>query len=146
MRVTRLAATLSLVAAALHAGLVDEHLREWWGYGLFFVAASVAQGAYGLVLFALPAQPASWAPADWHRWRRRLFAAGLGGNLVVIALYVVTRTVGVPFAGPAAGEVEPVRGVDLVTKGVELALVACLAWLLRGLGAGRQASAARAHH
>lgn len=121
----RVAAALSLVAAAIHAGLVGEHLREWWGYGAFFVLASIAQGAYGLVLLALPARPA-WDVLDWRRWRERLYVAGAAGNTAVIGLYVVSRTLGVPFAGPAQGEVEPVGALDLATKATEALLVACL--------------------
>lgn len=121
----RLAAVLSLAASALHAGLVDEHLDEWWGYGLFFIAASVGQGLYGLILFALPSRP-SWEARDWRRWRRTLYAVGVAGNLAVLALYVVTRTSGIPLFGPAAGAVEEVGTIDLVTKGIEALLVGCL--------------------
>ena len=124
----RLAATLSLLAASLHAALVEAHLEEWWGYGLFFVVASVAQGGYGLLLFALPARP-RWEPGAWRSWRRRLYAAGIVGNLAVIGLYAVTRTVGIPWFGPAAGEVEAVGSLDLPTKAAEALTVACLALL-----------------
>lgn len=136
----RVAATLSIAASALHAGLVDDHLDEWWGYGLFFIVASLAQGVYGLVLFALPARP-SWEATAWRRWRRGLYKAGVAGNLAVLALYIVTRTSGIPLFGPEAGEVEPVGVLDLVTKGIELLLVACLLALhgLAGREAGRQA-------
>lgn len=125
----RLVATAMLAAAALHAGLVDEHLQEWWGYGLFFIVASIAQAIYGLVLFALPRRP-SWDPAHWRAWRVRLYTAGLLGNAFVLLLYVATRTVGVPF-GPNRGDVEPVSPLGLATKGFELLAVAGLAVLLR---------------
>lgn len=121
----RLAAALSLVAAALHAGLIGQHLREWWGYGAFFVLASIAQGVYGLILFALPARPA-WDIVAWRIWRQRLYVAGIVGNAAVIGLYLVTRTVGVPFVGPARGEVEPVGALDLATKAIEALLIAAL--------------------
>jgi hypothetical protein len=134
----RLAAALSLAAAALHAALVQQHLQEWWGYGLFFVVASVAQGGYGLLLFALPARP-RWDAAQWRAWRRGLYAAGMVGNLAVIGLYVVTRTVGIPWFGPAAGEVEAIGDLDLATKGAELLTVACLALLTYRVG--REAAA-----
>ena len=129
--VARVCGVLSLAASALHAGLVDEHLREWWGYGLFFIVASVAQGVYGLVLLALPSHPTSWEPAQWRDWRVRLYAAGIIGNGAVLVLYTVTRTVGIPFFGPAAGEVEPVDALGLMTKGIELLTVLVLAWLLQ---------------
>jgi hypothetical protein len=128
---TKAAAALSLLAAALHAALVEDHLQEWWGYGLFFIAASIAQGVYGLVMFAMPARP-PWAQERWRTWRRRLYMAGIVGNLSILALYVVTRTVGIPFFGPEAGEVEAVGAIDVVTKLAEVALVGCLAFLHRG--------------
>ena len=124
-------ATLSLLAAALHAGLVDDHLDEWWGYGLFFILASLAQGVYGLVLFALPGRPTRWDPAHWRTFRLRLYATGVLGNGLVLVLYAVTRTVGIPLFGPAAGEVEPVDALGLATKAVELLTILLLAILLQ---------------
>src|SRR5687767_9272314 len=129
--IVRVAATLSLLAAAVHAAVVEDHLAEWWGYGAFFIAASLAQGLYGLVLFALPARPA-WPASDWLAWRRRLYLAGIAGNLAVIALYAVTRTVGIPLLGPEAGTVEAVGALDAASKAFEAGLVACLLVLLRG--------------
>lgn len=130
----RLAATLSLAASALHAAVVDEHLDEWWGYGLFFILASLGQGLYGLILFALPARP-SWDAQAWRRWQRALYTVGIAGNLAVLALYVVTRTSGIPWFGPEAGVVEEVGRIDLVTKSLETALVACLLVLQSGVRA-----------
>ncbi|MHB1262286.1 MAG: hypothetical protein ACYC2H_11290 [Thermoplasmatota archaeon] len=121
----RAAAAMSLLAAAVHAGLIGEHLREWWGYGAFFVLASLAQGTYGLILLALPARP-NWDVLAWRAWRRRLYLAGAAGNAAVIGLYVVSRTLGVPFVGPAEGEVEPVGALDLATKATEALLVGSL--------------------
>lgn len=128
---TKAAAALCLAAAALHAALVEEHLDEWWGYGLFFVLASIAQGILGLVLFAVPSRP-DWPAAEWRAWRMRLYLAGILGTLAVLALYVVTRTVGIPLFGPEAGSVEPVGRLDLPTKTAELLTVALLAALYRG--------------
>lgn len=138
--VARVCGVLSLAAAALHAGLVEEHLREWWGYGLFFILASVAQGVYGLVLLALPSRP-DWEPAQWRRFRIRLFAAGIAGNGAVLVLYTVTRTVGIPFFGPDAGEVEPVDALGLATKAIELLTVLALAWLMQRARAEAPATA-----
>ncbi len=127
--VARTVGVLSLAASALHAGLIEEHLGEWWGYGLFFILASVAQGLYGLILLAMPSRP-SWDPAEWRHWRTRMYAAGIVGNGAVLVLYTVTRTVGIPLFGPAAGEVEPVDALGLATKAIELLTVLGLAWLL----------------
>lgn len=126
----RAAGALCLAAAALHAALAGEHLREWWGYGAFFVAASIGQGVYGLVLLALPRAP-PWPPGEWRAWRVRMYTVGILGNAAVLALYAVTRTVGIPWLGPAAGEVEPVGTLDLPTKLAEALAVGVLAALRR---------------
>lgn len=129
----RVCGLLSLAAAALHAGLVEEHLGEWWGYGFFFLLASLAQGVYGLVLLALPLRPSSWDAEAWRTWRLRLFAVGVAGNVAVIVLYTITRSVGIPFFGPAAGEVEPVEALGLATKAIEMLTVAGLLVLVHRL-------------
>ena len=66
------------------------------------------------------------------RWpRRSILLLGIVGNLAIIALYVMTRTLGIPFFGPHAGEVEAVGIIDLASKVLELALVIVLVALLR---------------
>ena len=80
----------------------------------------MAQGLYGLALLRR-----SWQP---------LLLLGIGGNLAIIALYSITRTVGIPFFGPRVGEVEGVGVADLFATTSELALVvALLGVLLQGL-------------
>ena len=114
------AVAFSLLAALIHLWVMPEHFEEWWGYGTFFLISAVAQGAYGAALLRWP--------------RRPLLLLGIGGNVSIIVLYLLTRTVGVPFFGPHAGEVEGVGVVDLFATTSELALVvALLGVLLRGL-------------
>jgi manganese oxidase len=111
-RVFWYAAALSLIAALMHAWAMPEHFREWWGYGIFFLIAAVAQACYGLALL---------------RWRgRSLLLLGVVGNLSVVSLWAVTRTVGIPFFGPHAGEVEGVGAVDLLATAAELTLITAL--------------------
>ncbi len=114
------AAIFSLLAAGVHLWAMPEHFEEWWGYGAFFLVSAVVQGAYGAALLRRPGRP--------------LLLLGIGGNLSIVALYLATRTVGIPFFGPHAGEVEGVGVADLSATAAELALVAALgAVLLRGL-------------
>jgi hypothetical protein len=56
---------------------------------------------------------------------------GIVANSAVIVLYVVTRTVGVPFLGPAAGEVEPPGAGGVITTALEVVLVGLLVALRR---------------
>ena len=114
------AAAFSLSAALIHLWVIPEHFEEWWGYGTFFLISAAAQGAYAAALLHWP--------------RRPLLLLGIGGNVSIIVLYLLTRTVGIPFFGPHAGEVEGVGVADLFATTSELALVvALLGVLLRGL-------------
>ena len=117
-------ATLSFAAALIHLWAMPDHFAEWWGYGAFFLATAAAQAAYGAALLLVP--------------RRALLPLGIVGNLAIVSLYVVTRTAGVPFLGPHAGEVEAVSLLDLSAMLLELALVAVLVALLRGRGVLRE--------
>ncbi len=127
---------LSVTASIIHGAATPDHLKEWWGYGLFFVLAMVAQAIYSLLLVM---QPWRWADDDGtvktesevFQTARWIYWAGIVGNLAVILLYVVSRTVGIPFFGPQAGIVEPLEVYGVVCKLAELAIVGCLALLLR---------------
>ena len=110
------AATLSLVAALIHAWVMPEHFREWWGYGAFFLVVALAQWFYALALLRWP--------------RRSTFLIGIIGHLAIIGLYIVTRTTGIPLFGPHAGEVEGIGMVDLISKLAELVLVISLVALM----------------
>lgn len=138
----RAAGALSVLAGLIHVLAAPEHLAEWWGYGLFFLLASVAQLYFGIALLAVLA-PGGLAGDDrvprggnegfflLGFSRRAWFLLGVLGNLAVVALYAVTRTLGVPLLGPEAGEVEPVTALGVASKLMELALVAALLLLLR---------------
>jgi hypothetical protein len=110
------AAALSLVDALVHALVAPEHFAEWWGYGIFFVLTAAFQVLYSVVLL-LRSQPP-------------VLLAGVVGNLMLMALYIITRTAGVPLLGPSAGEAQMVEQIDLVSKTVEVALVVALGALL----------------
>lgn len=119
-------AALSLLAALIHLWVMPEHLEEWWGYGIFFLGAAIAQGLYSAALLR------------WHH-RSLLLLLGIGGNLLIVALYLVTRTVGIPVFGPDAGEVEEVGFTDLSATMSELTIVLTLgAALLRDLSPSRR--------
>jgi hypothetical protein len=112
------AAALSLIAALIHLWVMPEHFEEWWGYGTFFLFFAIVQGFYGVALLRWP--------------RRPLLLLGIGGNLLIIVLYLLTRTVGIPFFGPDVGEVEGIGLIDLCATTSELALIVALGALLLG--------------
>lgn len=115
----RVAGLLMLLTGMLHASVTQEHLQEWWGYGLFFVVAGVAQAGYGIALF------------HQQRPRPAFFWAGIAGNAFLVATYVVSRTYGVPVFGPSAGRVEEVAALDVLTKLLEAGAIVALAVRLR---------------
>ncbi|HYN98267.1 MAG TPA: hypothetical protein VEU28_01180 [Actinomycetota bacterium] len=130
--VLRSAVILSIAAGLIHGLNVQEHLAEWWGYGFFFLFAAAAQFLYGLILIVQPWNyDETGGRRDGARYARHFYRAGIATNVFLIGLYLVTRTVGIPFLGPAAGETEPFTGLGVVTKLIEAGLVAVLLTLVR---------------
>jgi hypothetical protein len=109
------AAALSLAVAWVHLAYVASHLRQWWAYGAFFLAAGVGQALF--------------APLVLRRPRPRVAAVGIAGNLAIVGMYVVSRTTGPPL-GPHAHVPEPAGPIDLATTAAEIALVGVLLTLL----------------
>jgi hypothetical protein len=115
-----LVAALSLVAGLIHLWVLPEHVEEWWGYGAFFLVAAVAQLGYVPLLLRWP--------------NRTVLVLGIAGNSAIVLLYLLTRVVGTPFFGPAAGEVEGVGLADVCATASEAAIVVATgALLLRGV-------------
>jgi hypothetical protein len=109
------AAGLSIAAAVIHGLVTPDHFEEWWGYGLFFLVASLGQLFYGLLLIFQPWQP------DPIRGLKRfsvrwLYIIGIVANTCIIGLYVFTRIIGIPFLGPEAWEVEDVTILSQLRK------------------------------
>ena len=123
------AAALSLLAGLIHSWVTPEHFAEWWGYGAFFLAVAVVQAAYAVAILRWPS--------------RRLYALGIVGNLAVVGLWVITRTVGIPFFGPDAGEVEAVGPIDALSTPLEALLVIVLGLLLWRASGARAGPATR---
>jgi hypothetical protein len=97
----------SVAAAGAHAAVFPHHLEEAWYLGLFFLVVTLAQAAWAcLVLLD--------ATDD------RLLLAGIAGSLALVALWTVSRSVGLPFG---LGR-EPVGGWDIACAVWELAVVA----------------------
>jgi hypothetical protein len=110
-------AALSLAVAYAHFAYAASHFAEWWAYGVFFVAAGNLQALFAYLLV--------WRPRPW------LALAGVAGNLAVLAVYVLSRTSGVPL-GPHARVVEQAGTVDWLTAAGEVAIVALLIATLDG--------------
>ena len=125
-RLDRWAGACLLGSGAVHGLLVREHLREWWGYGVFFAVAALLQAVWALALLTDAVNPRDTGPR-WRTAKAWLYGLGIAGSVALIALYVVTRTTGIPYFGPGAGTVEEVGAVDVVAKAFEAAAIAFLA-------------------
>ncbi len=130
-RAERAAAGLSWGAGAIHGLVAPDHFSEWWGYGLFFVAAALGQVMFGLLVWTRGIE--TTASRSWETVRRKVYVTGIAGNLAIIGMWIVSRTVGIP-VGPEAGVVEPLGVLDVVSKILEGVLIVVLALLLRRRG------------
>jgi hypothetical protein len=101
-------ALLSIGAAVIHFVVTPGHWDEYWGQGLFFVIAAIAQLLWAVWVLVVPS--------------RLLYLLGAVGNAAIVVLWVVTRTAGVP-AGPGAGEREAVEFADTLATVFEVLLV-----------------------
>jgi hypothetical protein len=110
------AAALSLLAAWIHFAYVASHWRNWWAYGLFFLAVGVFQG------LCVPAI-LRWPRSTW------VALAGIGGNLAIVAMYVWSRTIGIPM-GPHYGVVEKTGAIDLACTASQIAIMGILLTLV----------------
>lgn len=109
------AALGSVGAGAIHIAVLPAHLQVWWASGAFFAAIAAFQVAWGLAL---------------ARWRRRdLLGLGAMANVGSIVLWVVTRTLGLPF-GPNAGVPENAGLAGVLTVTLELMACAGALWCL----------------
>jgi hypothetical protein len=127
------AGSLSVAAGVAHGLVAPEHFREWWGYGLFFGLAAIAQVFYGGLLLLAPWRydETGGLRLPTVRTDRIVYAAGAVGMAVLIGVYVMSRAVGIPFLGPEAGQIEPITPAGITTKLLEGAALATLVMLWR---------------
>ena len=111
-------AALSMVAGSIHAVVAAPHFGEYWLFGLFFVALAAFQLGWGAWIYERPS--------------RRAYRLGLVVSVTVIAIWLVSRTTGLPL-GPGAGSPEEVGPLDPAAAAVQ-AMVAllCTAFLRSG--------------
>jgi len=105
----------SFGCSAVHAAVCPDHFKEWTMFGVFFVVASTLQAGWGVAVL--------WRPV------RRLLAVGAAGNLAVVVLWSITRTVGLP-VGPDVWKPEAASALDLMATTLELVIVAGATWLV----------------
>ena len=101
--------SLSAGAATIHFAVGPEHFREDFRFGLFFVVMATLQLAWGAAIVA--------------RDSRTLYAGGAVGNAVILGVWAVSRTTGLPF-GPEAWTPESIGLLDGIATAYEAVLVA----------------------
>jgi hypothetical protein len=101
-------ALLSAGAAVIHFVVIPGHWEEYWGQGLFFIVAAIAQLLWAIWIIVAPSP--------------LIYLAGAAGNAAIVVMWIVTRTAGVP-AGPGAGEAEAVEFADTLATVFEVILV-----------------------
>ena len=108
-------AILSTTTAVTHFAVAGAHFQEYWLFGVFMLVVAWLQllWAAGLV----------FRPSRWLVW------AGALVNAAVIAVYVVTRTVG-DVIGPTPHAVEQAGFGDALCTALEAVVVAGCLWLL----------------
>jgi uncharacterized membrane protein YidH (DUF202 family) len=114
---SRLAARCAAIASAgaglIHFAVMPAHWLDWIPSGLFFAAVAVFQ--------------LMWAFLAWTRPRALLLALGIVANAGSAALWVVSRTVGLPF-GPQVGVPEAVEGAGICVLLLECYVIMGAAW------------------
>jgi hypothetical protein len=103
------------ISAGIHGALAPEHFDEGTGAGVGFVAATVALAALATALTLRPASQLVLAGA----------AAVLSG---LLGAYVLATTTGLPLLHP---DVEPLDGLALTSKAIELVGLLAVATLIR---------------
>jgi hypothetical protein len=101
----------SLGAGLIHLAVVQEHLDEYWLFGVFFIVLGVGQILWAVAALALDRPP----------WLRTMAY----GNLAVVALWAVTRTVGLPI-GPEHWEPEAASRADVLCTLLEVGVAGTL--------------------
>jgi hypothetical protein len=108
-------AILSAATAVIHFAVTGSHFQEYWIFGVFMLVVAWMQAAWAAALVIRPS-----------RW---LIVSGAIINTAVIAVYLVTRTVG-DVIGPTPNSVEPVGFGDGLCTALEAAVVIGCLWLL----------------
>jgi hypothetical protein len=108
-------AIASAGAAATHAAVGPVHFREAAAFGVFFALAAASQAGWAVLLLLRPT--------------RRLLVVGAVGNAGVLALWALTRTIGLPI-GPEAWRPEAIGAADALAAQLEIAITLGASWLL----------------
>lgn len=78
-----IAVVSSTAAAGVHGAVGPAHFHELLHFGVFFAATALAQISWSILMVLNPT--------------RRLLVIGVAGNAALLSLWLITRSVGLPF-------------------------------------------------
>jgi hypothetical protein len=106
------AAVLVFASSFIHSNMIASHFEEYWLFGVFFAVVTCLQAIWTVLIFQ-------------HPGNRRVLVAGAVGTAAIIAVWLISRTSGLPF-GPHPGVPEAVGVVDVVSTLDEAAALVLL--------------------
>lgn len=109
-------ATMSFGAAAIHFAVIADHFGESALFGVFFMVVAWLQVAWGVMVITNRSVG--------------VLSAGAAGNVLVAAIWALSRTVGLP-VGPEPGAAEAVGFADALATAFELLIVVGALLLIR---------------
>ena len=112
-----LAGALSAVAGLIHVKAMADHAGQYWLFGVLFGLVAGAQIALALALWRTPVSD-------------RVLVASAVVTVGVVAVWVVSRTVGLPI-GPGSGKPEQLGVADAFSSLIELVFVAVVCRIVR---------------
>jgi hypothetical protein len=101
-------AVMTVGSAAIHFAVTESHFHEYWVFGLFFALVGWLQIVWAVGVLAVPS--------------RGLYLAGMIGSLVLIVLWINSRTSGIPI-GPEPWTPEHVGLADVLSTTFEASAV-----------------------
>ena len=125
------AAMVVFASSFIHSVVIADHFEEYWLEGVFFAVVTCLQAVWTVLIYGDPLN-------------RRLLVAGLVGNAALVVMFMITRTVGLPF-GPEPWDPEPPDAASVLATLDELTAVLLLAVVLAALGGRRRPSISQTH-
>lgn len=119
---------LAWSAAVIHVGAAVQHVQEAALYAAFFAVLAPAQFVWGIALY--------------RRRSRTLLTVGAIASLIVVAVWIISRTTGLP-VGPEPWRPEAVGFIDSLATADEIALALVALVYLRQPRGGTPARAFR---
>jgi len=113
-------AVLSLSVGVIHLLLVQEHAKESYLWGIFFLISGIAQIAFGIIIVFVKSQKVNGI----------LYYIGLIGNAILAITFILVRLFTPPFSpeGTPINELEPNGIISII---IEILIVILLVYIIR---------------